>query len=132
MSGRKRITVKFTENFEANLEAIAAFPGQAYFPQGYDQLLDEIGSTIIPNLERFPDMGRPFSSLPPDSVEAFSKQEKLRARLARLGEYSDIREYVTADYLLLYAVIKDVVYLLSIRHHKQLSFDFARLWMDRI
>jgi hypothetical protein len=64
-------------------------------------------------------------------VEAFSIQEKLRTRLTRLAKDGDIREYVTADYLLLYAVIKDVVYLLSIRHHKQLSFDFARLWMGR-
>ena len=94
-------------------------------------MLDEIGETVIPNLERFPKMGRPFASRQPKSVEALSKQEKLQARLDRLGEGSDIREYVMNDYLLLYALIKNVVYLLSIRHHKQLSFDFSHLWLEQ-
>ncbi|HYE34488.1 hypothetical protein [Methylocaldum sp.] len=67
----------------------------------------------------------------PESVEAVSKQEKLRAQLARFGDSGDIREYVMDDYLLLYVIINEVVYLLSIRHHKQLSFDFAHLWLDR-
>lgn len=31
-------------------------------------------------------------------------------------------------YLLLYARIKGTVYLLSIRHQRQLSFDFLNLW----
>jgi hypothetical protein len=32
--------------------------------------------------------------------------------------------------LILYSVLEGqaVVYLLSIRHHRQLSFDFARMW----
>lgn len=132
MSGHKSVTIKFTENFVANLDVIEAFWAEADYPQGHDRLLDEIGGTIIPNLERFPDMGRPFLNQSPDSVEAFSKQEKLRARLALLAKDGDIREYVMSDYLLLYAVIKDVVYMLSIRHHKQLSFDFERLWLNRI
>lgn len=32
------------------------------------------------------------------------------------------------DALLLYARIKGTVYLLSIRHHRQVSFDFQALW----
>lgn len=35
---------------------------------------------------------------------------------------------VMTHYLLLYARIKDTVYLLSIRHQRQLSFDFEALW----
>ena len=125
------VTIKFTVNFEANLEAIETFRIENNWPQGYERLLDEMGETVIPNLERFPKMGRPFASRPPKSVEALSKQKALHARLARLGESSDIREYVTNDYLLLYALIKDVVYLLSIRHQKQLSFDFEHLWLEQ-
>lgn len=125
------MTIKFTENFEANLETIEAFWSESDFPQGYDRLLDELSDTVIPNLERFPTMGRPFLASRPESVEAVSKQEKLRAQLARLGESGDIREYVMEDYLLLYAILNEAVYLLSIRHHKQLSFDFAHLWLDR-
>ncbi|NTV11280.1 MAG: type II toxin-antitoxin system RelE/ParE family toxin [Zoogloea sp.] len=131
MTGTRRVAVKFTANFEANLEAIESWLVEAGFPQGYDRLLDEIGETIIPNLERFPAMGRPFASRRPDSVEAVSRHEKLQARLAGLGQGGDIREYVIEDYLVLYALIGESVYLLSIRHHKQLSFDFTHLWLDR-
>jgi hypothetical protein len=32
-------------------------------------------------------------------------------------------------YLLLYARIKGTVYLLAVRHERQLSFDFQGLWL---
>lgn len=131
MSARKASRIRFTANFEANLEAIELFVADGDFPEGFDRLLDELGSRVIPNLERFPTMGRPFMARQPESLEAASKQELLRAMLARLGKSSDIREYVMGDHLLLYAVVSDAVYLLSIRHHKQLSFDFAGFWPDR-
>ena len=54
------------------------------------------------------------------------------AQLAALptGAPDALREYLHGDYLLLYAAMdaQKTVYLLSIRHHRQLSFDFARLW----
>nr|WP_315246663.1 type II toxin-antitoxin system RelE/ParE family toxin [uncultured Albidiferax sp.] len=124
-------TVKFTANFEANLGAIEAFWQTNGFPTGYDRLLDALGDTVIPNLERFPRMGRSFASRPPRSVEALHQHAALHTRLAKLGEDSEIREYVMTDYLVLYALIQDTAYLLSIRHHKQLSFDFARLWQGQ-
>jgi hypothetical protein len=37
-------------------------------------------------------------------------------------------EYLHGDYLLLYPLTGSTVCLLSIRHHRQLSFAFARLW----
>lgn len=131
MSARKASRIRFTANFEANLEAIELFLADGDFPEGFDRLLDELGSRVIPNLERFPTMGRPFMARQPESLEAASKQELLRAMLARLGKSNDIREYVMGDHLLLYAVVPDAVYLLSIHHHKQLSFDFAGFWPDR-
>lgn len=41
-----------------------------------------------------------------------------------------LREYVHGDYLMLYCAIDSAttVYLLSIRHHRELSFDFTGLW----
>ena len=45
--------VKFTANFERNLEEIDAFLLQAEAPQAFDALLDELSDTVIPNLERF-------------------------------------------------------------------------------
>ncbi len=120
--------IRFTANFEANLLAIEAYWAEIDSPRDYDRLLDELGDTVIPNLERYPAMGRPFMARQAESVEAVSAQEKLRTQLARLGESSDIRESLMEDYLLLYAIIDRAVCLLSIRHHKQLSFDFPQLW----
>jgi hypothetical protein len=124
--------VKFTDNFESNLETIEIFWTECQFPLGYDRLLDELEQTLIPNLERFPMLGRPFISLQPDSVEATNLQDKLREKLAQMEGNNDVRQYHTQDYLILYAIINEVIYLLSIKHHKQLSFDFNRLWVDRI
>ena len=47
-----------------------------------------------------------------------------------VGAANALREYLHGDYLMLYTVIDETetVYLLSIRHHRQLSFDFAGLW----
>jgi hypothetical protein len=58
------------------------------------------------------------------------------AQLAALpvGAPDALRNYLHGDYLMLYTVVEAsasttaTVYLLSIRHHRQLSFDFARLW----
>ena len=46
------------------------------------------------------------------------------------GLAANLREYLLSDYLLLYQVDeqRSMVYLLSIRHHRQLSFDFHRMW----
>jgi hypothetical protein len=46
------------------------------------------------------------------------------------GAPDALREYLHGDYLMFYAVMdaQETVVLLSIRHHRQLSFDFYRLW----
>lgn len=54
------------------------------------------------------------------------------AALAALpaGTAGALREYLHGDDVMLYAAMDTnaAVCLLSIRHHRQLSFDFARLW----
>jgi hypothetical protein len=62
---------------------------------------------------------------PPQSAEALTLLASLPA-----GAANALREYLHGDYLMLYNVIDATatVYLLSIRHHRQLSFDFAGLW----
>jgi len=72
-------------------------------------------------------MGRQFLELPALSVEAMSRVEKLCSQLDSLGRSAEIREYVLSHYLVLYAIIETTVYLLSIRHHRQLSFYFEDL-----
>ena len=120
--------VKVTRNFERNLEDIERFLEENDATSAFDLLLDELTDTVIPNLESFPKMGRPFLDRPALSIEAMSRVEKLRTQLDGLGSSSDIREYVLSHYLVLYAVIETTVYLLSIRHHRQLSFDFEDHW----
>lgn len=88
----------------------------------YDDLLAGLRATVVPNLVRFPLMGRRYLEHPPQSVEALEQLAKLPA-----GAADGLRVLLHSDYLMLYSVVGGVVYLLSIRHHRQLSFDFAGL-----
>jgi plasmid stabilization system protein ParE len=123
-----RHTVKLTANFERNLGDIEAFLREAEAPQAFDALLDELTDRIIPNLERFAGMGRAFLDRPIRSVEVSNGVAGLTAQLNAIAEGGELREYLTTHYLLLYARIDDTIHLLSIRHHRQLSFDLARHW----
>ncbi|NML26881.1 type II toxin-antitoxin system RelE/ParE family toxin [Zoogloea dura] len=120
--------VKLTRNFERNLDDIERFLDKTEATSAFDLLLDELADAVIPNLESFPKMGRPFLDRPALSVEAMSRVEKLRTQLNGLGSSSDIREYVLSHYLVLYTITEATIYLLSIRHHRQLSFDFGDFW----
>lgn len=124
-----RCAVKLTANFERNLEEVEAFLTDGGLPQAFDGLLDELVETIIPNLERFPTMGRRFLERPARSVEVANGIGRLRKLLHVLPE-GDVREYVMTHYLILYAHIGDSVYLLSVRHRRQLSFDLAGHWLE--
>ena len=74
-------------------------------------------------------MGRAFLTRQPRSVETTNALTTLRAKLSALTtDPQALREYVLADYLLLYAKIDGAIYLLAIRHHRQLSFDFEGHW----
>lgn len=120
----KLAAVKLTANFEANLAGIEQFWKQADAPLAYFKLINEVLDTVIPNLERHPRMGRSFLTREIHSVEARTIGERLKTRIGR----GEIRETLTGDYLILYALIGDTVYLLSIKHHRQLSFNFDRFW----
>ena len=61
---------------------------------------------------------------PAQSVEATALIGRTSARIGR----GELREFLAGDYLILYASISDAVYLLGIRHHHQLSFDFEAFW----
>lgn len=120
--------VKLTANFERNLEGIEAFWVDAGASEAFDALLDELEGTVIPNLETFPGMGQLFMERPVRSVEVANGLAGLSKQLGSLDNDGELREYVTASCVLLYARIKGTVYLLSIRHQRQLSFDFAAMW----
>ena len=123
-----RHLVQLIANFERNLEEIEEFLLEPDAPQAFDALLDELTDTVIPNLERFPGMGRLFFERPTRSVEASNGVDRLKRKLKTIAKDGEIREYVMSHYLVLYARIDTTIYLLSIRHQRQLSFDFESLW----
>jgi hypothetical protein len=124
-----RHTVRLTANFERNLADIERFLAEAKASQAYDALLDELLATVIPNLERFPAIGRSFLANAARSVETTNALEALRAKLSALTPEPDaLREYILGHYLVLYAQIDATLYLLAIRHHRQLTFDFQSHW----
>jgi len=119
-----KTTVQITANFERNLENIEAFVVEAEALRAYDVLLDELLFTVIPNLERFPDMGRSLMSRSIRSIEVANAIRALQVKL----QNGALREYLLSDYLVLYARYDETIYLLSIKHHRQLSFDFTGHW----
>lgn len=128
----KAAEVRFTANFEANLEQIAVFWDEQQAPQAYFHLLDELTDTVVGNLEQHPRIGRRFFARSAQSVEV---RERVKALRKRFGD-AEVREYLSGDYLLLYAVVAQsvarkpslTVYMLAIKHHRQLSFDFDGFW----
>jgi plasmid stabilization system protein ParE len=117
--------VELTASFLERLDAIEAFLTEADAGFAFDDLLAELRATVFPNLARFPRIGRRYLDNPPQSAEALAQLAALPA-----GAASALREYLHGDYLMLYTAMdaNATVYLLSIRHHHQLSFDFAKLW----
>lgn len=121
----KLYRVELTASFLERLDAIEAFLMEADAGFAFDTLLAELRATVIPNLRRFPRIGRRYLASPPRSAEALAQLAALPA-----GAPDALREYLHGDYLMLYSAMENeaTVYLLSIRHHRQLSFDFAKLW----
>ncbi len=123
MAARDAIPV-FTENFPRNLEAIRTFLGTEGRP-AYDRLLDRLFDDIIPSVCRFPQSGRPLLDQPTRSVETESLVKRLHT-LLRPGD--DLREFLVDEYLLLYIRRRHRLLFLTIKHHRQLSFDLNRFW----
>ena len=117
--------VKLTAGFIERMESIEAYLTDAGAPQAYDKLLDGLRRTVIPNLRRFPRIGRRYLDHPPRTAEALAQLRALPP-----GAADALREYLHGDYLVLYTYTTtgSTVHLLSIRHHRQLSFAFATLW----
>jgi plasmid stabilization system protein ParE len=118
-------TVRLTANFEKNLDSIRSFLEEQGATTAFQAMLDELFDRVIPNLERFPDIGVDFLARVPGSREAIARQDMLKARL---GESVRLRECIAGDYLILYAVRGSNLYLLAIKHHLQLSFDLKGHW----
>ena len=120
-----RRTVRITRNFDKNLAGIRRFLEEQEAPREFQSVLEQLFGTVIPNLERFPEIGVDFLAKLPQSTEGRLRLETLKQRL---GKNTSLREYISGDYLVLYALRGDNIYLLSIKHHRQLSFDLKEHW----
>jgi plasmid stabilization system protein ParE len=120
-----RRSVRVTRNFDKNLADIRRFLEEQEAPREFQSLLEQLFETVIPNLERFPEIGVDFLAKAPQSTEGMMRLETLKQRL---GKNTNLREYISGDYLVLYASRGDNIYLLSIKHHRQLSFDLKEHW----
>ena len=114
------IEIHITSNFERNLDEIEEFMSSNDCAHLFIPLVDELFTTVIPNIERFPDIGVNFLDRTINSVEVINRIEKI---LNYIQPNSVIREYLFLDYLLLYLHDDNKVYLLSIKHHRQLKYD---------
>ena len=120
----KRLTPVVTRNFAENLEAIRTFLGDEG-RQAFGRLVERILNDVVPTLCRFPFSGRSFLAQPVRSLETRAAVRRLKRSL-QSGD--DIREFIFDDYLLLYLPRDARVIFLSIKHHRQLSFDLSRFW----
>lgn len=118
--------VRITANIQQNLASIRTFLVEQESDTLFDGLIQRLFDDIIPNLEHFPRMGRGFLLRDPLSDEGRAKRHALKSKS---GSNTEIQEYITDDYLLLYAIRDSVVFLLSIGHHRQLSFDLRANWL---
>ena len=121
----KLVRVELTESFIIQLDQIETFLTEADAHPAYDDLLIQLRAKVIPNLRQFPRMGRLFLEQAPQSAEALAQLAKLPNDML-----DTLREYLMGDYLILYAYVNNTVVLLTIRHHRQLSFNFQSLWSN--
>lgn len=118
-------SVLVTANFDRNLAEIREFLSEAQAAGTFDELVARLASEVIPNLQRFPELGADFLARAPLSTDGIALFEEV---VKAAGPGSQVRQLIDGDYLVLYLVKEGVVHLLSIKHHRQVSFDLAGHW----
>jgi hypothetical protein len=121
----RRTAVLASANFERNLAEIEKFLSDGEMRPAFDALIEHLSTEVVPTLERFPEIGADFMARAPLSVEGRVLFERI-AGMA--GADAELRQLVDGDYVILYLVRGGSLVLLSIKHHRQLSFDFSGHW----
>ncbi len=117
--------VLVTRNFDRNLAAIREFLSVAGASTAFDALVGRLATEVIPNLQRFPDLGANFLARAPLSAEGVALFEEV---VKAAGPGSRVRQLIDGDYIILYLARGATVHLLAIKHHRQLSFDLVGHW----
>ena len=123
MAGARSVHV--TQNFDRNLAAIRDFLSAAGASAAFGDLVERLASEVIPNLQRYPDLGADFLARAPLSADGLALFEGV---VKAAGPGSHVRQLIDGDYLILYLVRGDTIHLLAIKHHRQLSFDLMGHW----
>lgn len=118
-------SVLVTANFERNLSEIRDFLGGAGAQPAFLKLVARLAAELIPTLQAFPEIGADFLGRAPLSVDGTAMFEAL---VKTAGPGSQVRQWIDGDFIILYLVKGRVIHLLSIRHHRQLSFDLPGHW----
>jgi plasmid stabilization system protein ParE len=117
--------VVVTANFERNLSEVRDFLAAADASPAFDKLVDELSDRVIPTLQGFPEIGAEFTARAPLSADG----QVLFERAVRLaGPGGSLRQLIDGDFIILYLLRRRTVFLLAIRHQRQLSFDFRGHW----
>lgn len=111
MSRRK---VVGTANFAQNIDGLRAFHTE--HPAAFERAIGKLQDEVLPLLRLQPNVGRLASGS--------SKQPIIERIRLRLGG-GMLRELPVNDYMVLYLVGAKQVVLLSMRHQRELEFDFG-------
>ena len=76
---------------------------------------------------RFPQSGRSFLA---HTLKSEKAKSLTKAPHKLLNKEDDLRKFVMDDYLVLYLVRRHQVTFLAVKHHRQLSFDLTRFWIE--
>lgn len=117
--------VRITANFERNLGGVRDFLAAEAGEEAFGALLDRLEDVVIPTLERFPEIGADFLARAPLSEKGLLLFESLAGAI---DPDAKIRQWIEGDYLILYLIQASEIFLLSIKHHRQLSFDLPGHW----
>ncbi|KIG04218.1 type II toxin-antitoxin system RelE/ParE family toxin [Caballeronia concitans] len=124
----KRAVIRISRQFEARIADIERYWQRLDQPRSFERMVEAFETKAEPLLERFPAIGRLFLNTVPDTYVALLDCEELIQETEGAKERAELREFVFDDYVLLYLLVGDTVLLASIRHCKELSFDFDQIW----
>ena len=120
VTGKVPWRVDAASTFLERMDVIAAFMKDVQGWKVLHALADKLETRIIPNLLRFPRMGRLYTDEIPRSIEALTELGQLPVEALR-----EFRQLLHGDFAILYVVDEPAgrVHLLSIRHHREMSFQ---------
>ncbi|WP_050454083.1 type II toxin-antitoxin system RelE/ParE family toxin [Candidatus Burkholderia verschuerenii] len=122
----RRVKIRISGEFDARLTEIERYLNRVERPESFRQLVKAIREKVAPMLKRFPAIGRRVFNTKPDTVDALLAMEELMGMARNNGD--TLREYLFDDYVLLYWLSEDAITFLSIRHTREVSFEFHDLW----